>query len=249
MGSHSVDNFVRVNLACPKMIKTVLIISAVIACISADVFTATKTFTGKDNKGKNKKTITCEIEIDYSGDSASKAGTSVDCSYPNENKNKDQIKSTTKTFTFGPLGDVTGTLFSAEVKFTFSKTKKKNSVTKLSTVTSSPYAGDASFGPVTLYCPEENTLIYGTGAYDSIVNEASADSWDQCAQRCAEFTNDSGNAPCFSWTFNSNSDSVNGLGGGICRLLAYMDVSSIVATGVQSGYHKCWKAYSTSVAP
>merc|ERR1711970_480179 len=210
MGSHGVDNFVRVNLACPKMIKTVLVISAVIACISADVFTATKTFTGKDKKGKNKKTITCEIEIDYSGDSADKAGTSVDCSVNNENK---------------------------------------NSVTKLTTVKSVPYTGDASFGPVTLWCPEEDTLIYGTGAYDSIVNEASADSWDQCAQRCSEFTNDSGNAPCFSWTFNSNSDSVNGLGGGICRLLAYMDVSSIAATGVQSGYHKCWKAYSTSLAP
>merc|ERR1712183_93867 len=242
-----VDNFVRVNLACLKMIKTVLIISAVVACISADVFTATKTFIGKDKKGKNKKTITCEIEIDYSGDSATKTGTREDSSYPNENKNKDEIKSITKTYSFGPLGDVTGTLFSAAVKFTFSKTKKKNSVTKLSTVTSSPYAGDASFGPVTLWCPEEDTLIYGTGAYDSIVNEASADSWDQCAQRCAEYTNDSGNAPCFSWTFNSNSDSVNGLGGGICRLLAYMDVSSIAAEGVQSGYHKCWKAYSTSV--
>merc|ERR1711970_1162021 len=239
MGSHGVDNFVRVNLACLKMIKTVLIISAVIACISADVFTATKTFTGKDKKGKNKKTITCEIEID----------SSVDCSVNNENKNKDEIKSATKTFSVGPLGDVTGTLFSAEVKFTFSKNKRKNSVTKLTAVNSSPYAGDASFGPVTLWCPEEDTLIYGTGAYDSIVNEASADSWDQCAQRCAEFTNDSGNAPCFSWTFNSNSDSVNGLGGGMCRLLAYMEVSSIAATGVQSGYHKCWKAYSTSLAP
>merc|ERR1711931_305243 len=244
-----VDNFVRVNLACLKMIKTVLIISAVIACINADVFTATKTFTGKDKKGKNKKTITCEIEIDYSGDSADKAGTSVDCSVNNENKNKDEIKSITKTYSFGPLGDVTGTLFSAAVKFTFSKTKKKNSVTKLSTVKSLPYTGDASFGPVSLWCPEENTLIYGTGAYDSIVNEAAADSWDQCAQRCAEFTNENGYAPCFSWTFNSNSAAVHGLAGGMCRLLAYMDVSSLDAAGVQSGYHKCWKAYSTSLAP
>merc|ERR1711970_618668 len=83
-------------------------------------------------------------------------------------------------------------IISAEVKFTFSKKKKKNSVTKLNAVNSVPYTGDASFGPVTLWCPQEDTLIYGTGAYDSIVNEASADSWDQCAQRCAEFTNDSG---------------------------------------------------------
>jgi len=244
MGSHSVDNFVRVNLACPKMIKTVLIISAVIACINAEIFTASKSFKAK--VGKKQKTVPCDFKINYSGDSASKAGTSVDCSYA---KNKDEVKSTTKTMSFGPLGDVTGTLFNAEIKFTFSKKKNKNPVTKLVAVNSIPFTGDSSFGPVTLWCPQEDTLIYGTGAYDSIVNEASADSWDQCAQRCAEFTNDNGNAPCFSWTFNSNSDSVNGLGGGMCRLLAYMDVSSIAATGVQSGYHKCWKAYSTSLAP
>merc|ERR1712179_521326 len=155
-----VDNFVRVNLACLKMIKTVLIISAVIACINADVFTTSKTFQGK--VGSKKKTITCDFEIDYSGDSATKAGTTVDCRYASENKNKD------------------------EVKFTFSKKKKKNSVTKLNAVNSVPYTGDASFGPVTLWCPQEDTLIYGTSAYDSIVNEAAADSWDQCAQRCAE---------------------------------------------------------------
>merc|ERR1712212_375814 len=242
-----VDNFVRVNLACSKMIKTVLIISAVIVCINADIYTATRTFKAK--VGKKQKVTTCEFEISYNGDGVLKAGTSVDCSYENENKKNDEVKSTKKTMSFGPFGDVAGTLFTAEVEFTFSKKKKKNSVTKLNDAVSVPFTGDASFGPVTLWCPQEDTMIYGTGAYDSIVNEASADSWDQCAQRCAEFTNDSGNAPCFSWTFNSNSDSVNGLGGGICRLLAYMDVSSIAATGVQSGYHKCWKAYSTSLAP
>ena len=35
--THSVDNFVRVNLASLKMIKTVIIVSAVIACINAEV--------------------------------------------------------------------------------------------------------------------------------------------------------------------------------------------------------------------
>ena len=35
--THSVDNFVRVNLASLKMIKTVIIIGAVIACINAEV--------------------------------------------------------------------------------------------------------------------------------------------------------------------------------------------------------------------
>merc|ERR1712013_576532 len=209
-----VDNFVRVNLASLKMIKTVIIIGAVIACINAEIFTAKRSFKVK-LKNNKQKTTTCDFKINYSGDSASKSGSSVSCSFDNEDKKKDEKKS-------------------------------KTSFDKLVSV---PFTGDASFGPATLWCPAEDTLIYGTGAYDSIVNEAAADSWDQCAQRCAEFTNDSGNAPCFSWTYNSNSAAVHGLDGGMCRLLAYMDVSSLDAAGVQSGYHKCWKAYSTSLAP
>merc|ERR1712243_1904 len=240
-----VDNFVRVNLASLKMIKTVFIVSAVIACINAEIFTATDKITVKVN-GK-KKTATCDFKINYSGDSATEAGSSVSCSYNKENRNEDKVDSTTKTYSF-LLGDVADTLFTAEVEFTFSKKKKQNSKTSLDSVVSVPFTSDASFGPSTLWCPAEDTLIYGTGAYDSIVNETAADSWDQCAQRCAEFTNDNGYAPCFSWTFNSNSAAVHGLDGGICRLLAYMDVSSLDAAGVQSGYHKCWKAYSTSLA-
>merc|ERR1712212_1365733 len=86
-----VDNFVRVNLACSKMIKTVLIISAVIVCINADIYTATRTFKAK--VGKKQKVTTCEFEISYNGDGVLKAGTSVDCSYENENKkNYSKIK-------------------------------------------------------------------------------------------------------------------------------------------------------------
>merc|ERR1711942_529756 len=164
MGSHSVDNFVRVNLASLKMIKTVIIISAVIACINAEIFTTTDKISVKVN-GK-KKTATCNFKINYSGDSATKDGSSVSCSYAKENKKKDKVDSTTKTYSF-ILGDVTS-LFTAEVTFTFSKSKNKNSKTVLNDVVSVPFTSDASFGPATLWCPQEDTMIYGTGAYSSI---------------------------------------------------------------------------------
>merc|ERR1712002_590201 len=88
----SVDNFVRVNLAGLKMIKTVIIVSAVIACINAEIFTATDKITVKVN-GK-KKTATCDFKINYSGDSATQDGSSVSCSYNKENRNKDKVDST-----------------------------------------------------------------------------------------------------------------------------------------------------------
>merc|ERR1712243_439197 len=80
-----VDNFVRVNLASLKMIKTVIIVSAVIACINAEIFTATRSFKVK-LKNNKQKTTTCDFKIEYSGDSASKAGSSVSCSFNNEVK-------------------------------------------------------------------------------------------------------------------------------------------------------------------
>ena len=86
-----------------------------------------------------KKTATCNFKINYSGDSATKDGSSVSCSYAKENKNKDKVDSTTKTYSF-ILGDVTD-LFTAEVKFTFSKNKKKDSKTVINTVVSTPFAG------------------------------------------------------------------------------------------------------------
>merc|ERR1711872_169372 len=213
MGSHGVDNVFRVNLACFKMIKTVLIIGAVIACINAEEYTASRSFNVK--VGKTKKTANCDFTISYTGDTASKPDSSVKCSvnWPKKNKPASTVK------------------------------------TVIDTVNSVPITDDGSFGPATLWCPQEDLLIYGSGAYDSVVNEAAADDWQQCAQRCAELTNDGGNKPCFSWTFNSNDDGVLGLDGKVCRLLAHMDVSSISADGVQSGYHKCWNAYLTSEAP
>merc|ERR1712168_840869 len=137
-----VANFVRVNLLSLTitMVKTLLVLTTLVACISADVFTASKSFQVK--VGKTKKTANCDFTISYTGDTASKSGSKVKCSI----------------------------------------------------------------------------------------------AWPK-------------NSPCFSWTFNSNADAVLGLSGGTCRLLAYMEVSSIAAAGVQSGYHKCWNAYLTSTAP
>merc|ERR1711892_101721 len=203
------------SMVSVSMVKTVFLLSTIFAVISADVFTAEKSFNVKSG-GTTKKAI-CSFSITYSGDTASKADSSLSCSIPWP-KAKALSSSVTKSFT---VGDVTGMVFTA----------------------------DASFYPASLWCPQEDTIIFGSGKYENVVNEAPADSYDQCAQRCSEFKTETGNAPCFSWTFNSNSESVLGLSGGTCRLLAYMEVSSMEATGVQSGYHKCWNAMPTSTAP
>ena len=153
----SVANLVRVNLLSltVTMVKTLLVLTALIACISADVsaddyrhptihqfvlqvFTASKSFQVK--VGKTKKTANCDFTISYSGDTASKAGSNVKCSiaWP-----KNSALSSTKTLSF-TVGDVAATIFTAEV--TFSLVKKKNkpaSTTKttLKTVNSVPITG------------------------------------------------------------------------------------------------------------
>merc|ERR1712128_114501 len=246
MGTHGVASLASVNLVSLKMIQSVLILSTVIACITADVFTTTTSFTVK--AGKTKATATCDFTITYTGDTVSKEDSKVKCSIPWP-KASALASTVTKSIT---VGDVAGTVLTAEVTFKLDKKKKKAASTvktTLKSTTSIPFTADASFYPASLWCPQEDTIIFGSGTYGSVVNEAAADSYDQCAQRCAEFTSESGNSPCFSWTFNSNADAVLGLSGGTCRLLAYMEVSSIAAIGVQSGYHKCWNAMLTSTAP
>ena len=75
--------------------------------------------------------------------------------------------------------------------------------------------------------------------------QAGVASWQDCAQLCSEYRNEAGNAPCFSWTFNSGAAASLGLGAGVCRLLPYENVFRVDATDVQSGFHKCWAAYQT----
>merc|ERR1712098_187720 len=139
------------------------------------------------------------------------------------------------------VGDVTSTLSTALVFFVITK---KNVVstekTRLKSVNLYPFKGSVSLAPSSLQCPQENTLIYGTDADKSVLNETFVEEWDQCAQRCAEYTADTGHNSCTSWTFNSNRYLVLGLGGGICRLLASTSVSSLSVTGgVQSGHNNC----------
>merc|ERR1712236_42063 len=229
-----------------NMFKYVLLLVIVLGSASAEVFTSQASFVVK--VGKTKKTATCTFTISYTGDTVSQSDSKVKCSiaWP---KSSALSKSLKKTFT---LGDVTDTVFTAEVSFKLDKKKKKpagTTKTILNSITTAPVTADAPFYPASLWCPEEDTIIFGAGKYNSVVNEALADSYDQCAQRCAEYTNDAGNAPCFSWTYNDNTNSVLGLDAKICRLLAYMEVQAMSASGVQSGYHKCWNAMLTSTAP
>merc|ERR1712243_448314 len=137
-----------------------------------------------------------------------------------------------------------------DITMTLTKKSKKPASTLKTTIDSITVTGtvtpDPEFYPATLWCPAVDYFIWGQGAFDTnIVDESPATGFEECAQRCSEFTNEAGNSPCFSWTMNSNAGEALGLPGGNCRLLAYMNVSGIAFPGVQSGFHKCWDAAQT----
>jgi len=191
--------------------------------------------------GSTKKDATCEVVISYIGSSVNEADSSVSCSisWPKV-KALNYAKSLSYT-----LGD-TSDFFSAEISFKLTKTKNKNNLkTVFVSAAGLPLSADAEFYPATLWCPQEDYMIWGQGAYGSVVNEANADGYEECARRCAEYTNEAGNAPCFSWTINNSAEAALDLAPGKCRLLAYMNVTGVAMPGVQSGYHKCWNAMQT----
>ena len=96
-----------------------------------------------------------------------------------------------------------------------------------------------------MWCPAEDKIIFtDSGALD-VVNETMEADWQGCAKQCSTYINSAGNAPCFSWTYNKADVQVLGLEPGVCRLLSYAAVKRLAASGVQSGYHKCWAAYTT----
>merc|ERR1711962_541653 len=101
-----------VNLASIKMVKTAVILASLISCIAADVYTTSTSFVVK--VGKIKKTANCDVTISYSGDAASMDGSSVQCSIPWPKKNPLTFN-TVKSFT---LGDVSATVFTAQLTFT-----------------------------------------------------------------------------------------------------------------------------------
>merc|ERR1712126_478714 len=226
-----------------RMLRLVLLFAALSCCLGAE-FSTSESFVVK--VGKTKKTATCDITISYEGTVVSEADSSVSCSvaWP-KNKALNFAKPLSLT-----MGDVSADVFTADISMTLTKKSKKPASTLKTTIDSITVTGtvtpDPEFYPATLWCPAVDYFIWGQGAFDtSIVDESPATGFEECAQRCSEFTNEAGNSPCFSWTMNSNAGEALGLPGGNCRLLAYMNVSGIAFPGVQSGFHKCWNAAQT----
>ena len=103
------------------------------------VFTSQASFLVK--VGKTKNTTTCTFTISYTGDTVSQSDSKVKCSiaWP---KSSALSKSLKKTFT---LGDVTETVFTAEVSFKLDKKKKKpagTTKTILNSITTAAVTGN-----------------------------------------------------------------------------------------------------------
>jgi len=222
-----------------------LVLCLLLHSAAGDSMTFTKTMTV--TSGSTSKEASCSITVDYSAGSVDSAASSAACTI-NWPKNKALEEKVTVWVVVGELG---GSLTNVKVKFTLSKKKNKNpstTKTKSVTFTAQPYTSDdpASY-PSDLWCPQEDVIIYTESG--AVVNETQEADWQDCARLCSDYTNEAGNAPCFSWTYNNSPDSLYGLPAGTCRLLPYENVFRMEATGVQSGFHKCWFAYSTSVRP
>lgn len=208
-----------------------------LSCTFAAEFSTTQSF--KVKVGKTTKYASCDITISFDGSVVSEDDSSVSCTLQWA---KSSSLNFAKTLTYN-LGDTSADLFTAELSITLKKAKNKpaskltttvNSITNIAALTP-----DAEFNPGTLWCPQEDYMIWGQGPYSSVVGEVVADGYESCAEQCSQ------SDLCFSWTMNSNSGDAFGLAGNTCRLLAYMNVSGIAYPGVQSGYHKCWAAAQT----
>merc|ERR1712042_134351 len=200
-----------------KMFFSIFIITCLIQCvISLETFSKTDKFTLK--QGKNSKACTCKYTLkwDYPDTVFTTGSSKVVCTVKGWPK-KDAINyPRTTTFFIGN--------FSSAVTTAGNKTS-----------------------PWDLWCPQEDKIIWGDLGDPAIVNDftisnINSDSYIECAKRCTEFVNEAGNAPCFSWVLNSNTYTMLDLTPGTCRLYGYKDVYKLSATGVQSGYHKCYPA-------
>ena len=181
-----------------------------------------------------KKPVTCKFEIAYSGSQLDASGSSVSCSLAGGLK----IKKISKTYEFDfTVGESISERFNVKVTFKLYKRIRDKMRTLSKTFTASPIDTGVASYPADLSCPQENTFIYS--ASDSFL-KTKVDSWQHCAQLCAEFRDEAGNAPCFSWTFNSGDEDSLGLGAGVCRLLPHEEVFRVEVPDIQSGFHKCW---------
>ena len=198
---------------------------------------------------KTTKDATCDITVEYSGSEIVMSGSSVSCSIPWPTK-KDLDKNIAINVI---VGDVLGEILPVKVSFNLFKKKNQDAnktKTKSATFTVlSTQLDEAASYPSDLWCPAEDKIIFGDNGAAGVANETVEADWQGCAEQCATYLNSNGNAPCFSWTFNSGDVQMFGLEPGVCRLLSHMNVRRLAAQGVQSGYHKCWRAYSTSQQP
>merc|ERR1711973_992962 len=134
-------------------------------------------------------TASCDITISYDGAVVSQADSSASCSVAWAKKSALNFA---KTLSF-TMGDASADFFTADVSLTLTKAKNKapSAVkTSIDSITTSPLAADPEFYPASLWCPQEDYLIWGQGAFESVVDEAAATGYEECAQRCAEFTNE-----------------------------------------------------------
>ena len=132
-------------------------------------------------------------------------------------------------------------MFNVKVAFKLFKRRRdpnKMMKTKSKTFTAYPFTGVAS-SPGDLYCPQWSTLIY-TASHSflktNIISGPSA-----CAELCNQFRDEDGNAPCYSWTYNSWAVDKFGLEAGDCRLFPNEDVVRVNVPGVVSGHKDCWE--------
>merc|ERR1712156_1007007 len=177
-----------------SMLRLALLLSTLVTCSLAAEFSTTASFTVK--VGKTKKTASCDITISYDGAVVSQADSSASCSVALAKKSALNFA---KTLSF-TMGDASADVFTADVSLTLTKAKNKapSAVkTSINSITTTPLAADPEFYPASLWCPQEDYLIWGQVAFESVVDEAAATGYEECAQRCAEFTNEAGNSPCF----------------------------------------------------
>merc|ERR1711970_1024572 len=217
----------------------IIILSVYVLCCTAmESFEQKEKFKVKQGKVTKWSTCTYKLKFDYPGTVYTNSSSKVTCKVAGWPKSA--AINFVKTLSFF-IGN-----FTANVKIKI--TKVKNKVTqKTSLETAVTKTVENKTSPWDLWCPEENTIVWGDLgdpliANTSIVSPLDSDSYKECAKRCSEFENEAGNKPCFSWTLNSNSFTLLDLESGACRLYGYKDVYRLVARGVQSGYHKCYPA-------
>merc|ERR1712106_1065299 len=210
-----------------------------IGCIIAmEDFYQEQKFTLKQYKQSKPATCKYTLKFDYPNTVYTTSVSKVVCSVKKWPKSVAISYKKTSTFFIGNFSAV----------LTIKITKIQNKVPIKTKLTASVVTtAENKTSPWDLWCPAEGTMIWGDLGDPSIINDTSispldSDSYKECAKRCTEYENESGNKPCFSWVLNSNTFPLLDLDSGTCRLYGYKDVYQLPAPGVQAGYHKCYPA-------